>query len=110
MRREVYARAGRSHSSSDRVAMPAHEEDRGGSRADGSLGKLTKSFVQLVQQAPNGILDLNNAAAQLDVRVRAQAVALFRFRCSAFARHCEECIQYMLTGYICWMLGSEIIS
>ena len=49
--------------------MPGHEEGSG-SRADGSLGKLTKSFVQLVQQAPNGILDLNNAAAQLDVRVK----------------------------------------
>lgn len=59
--------------------MPAHEESGGGSRADGSLGKLTKSFVHLVQQAPNGILDLNNAAAQLDVRVipRPQGCCLF---------------------------------
>ncbi len=38
-------------------------------RADGSLGKLTKSFVELVQKAENGVIDLNNAAAELDVRV-----------------------------------------
>lgn len=45
-------------------------ESSGSSRYDCSLGLLTKKFVSLVQQAPNGILDLNSAAGQLDVQKR----------------------------------------
>ena len=45
-------------------------ETASSSRYDCSLGLLTKKFVQLVQQAPNGILDLNIAAGQLDVQKR----------------------------------------
>lgn len=45
-------------------------EASGSSRYDCSLGLLTKKFVSLVQQAPNGILDLNIAATQLDVQKR----------------------------------------
>jgi len=40
------------------------------SRYDCSLGLLTKKFVGLVQQASNGILDLNAAAEQLGVQKR----------------------------------------
>lgn len=53
------------------MAGPDKDKDKGtAGRADGSLGKLTKSFVALVQKAPNGVIDLNNAAAELDVRKR----------------------------------------
>ena len=34
-------------------------------RYDSSLGLLTKKFVSLVEEAPDGILDLNNAATSL---------------------------------------------
>jgi hypothetical protein len=39
-------------------------------RYDCSLGLLTKKFVGLVQQAENGILDLNSAAEHLGVQKR----------------------------------------
>ena len=39
-------------------------------RYDSSLGLLTKKFVQLIQSAPGGILDLNAAATQLGVQKR----------------------------------------
>eukprot|EP00961_Rhodomonas_salina_P169659 2286170-Rhodomonas_salina.2 len=62
------------------MAGPDKDKDKGtAGRADGSLGKLTKSFVALVQKAPNGVIDLNNAAAELDVRVREHfCLELFR--------------------------------
>mmetsp|Transcript_4993 Transcript_4993/g.13067 ORF Transcript_4993/g.13067 Transcript_4993/m.13067 type:complete len:381 (-) Transcript_4993:192-1334(-) len=40
------------------------------SRYDSSLGLLTKKFVMLMQQAENGILDLNKAAEELQVQKR----------------------------------------
>lgn len=39
-------------------------------RYDNSLGLLTRRFVQLLKEAPMGILDLNYAASQLDVQKR----------------------------------------
>ena len=38
-----------------------------GNRYDSSLGLLTKKFVQLVEAAPDGVLDLNKAAESLNV-------------------------------------------
>eukprot|EP00967_Tisochrysis_lutea_P120674 scaffold198125_cov31-Tisochrysis_lutea.AAC.2 len=39
-------------------------------RYDSSLGLLTKKFVTLIQTAPDGSLDLNQAATQLNVQKR----------------------------------------
>ncbi|KAH8090162.1 hypothetical protein JL720_6472 [Aureococcus anophagefferens] len=39
-------------------------------RYDSSLGLLTKRFVALIKDAPGGILDLNQAATQLEVQKR----------------------------------------
>lgn len=39
-------------------------------RYDSSLGLLTKKFVALIQNAPEGILDLNQAASMLGVQKR----------------------------------------
>jgi len=39
-------------------------------RYDSSVGLLTKKFVSLIQNAPEGILDLNQAAGQLGVQKR----------------------------------------
>ena len=39
-------------------------------RYDSSLGLLTKKFVSLIQNAPEGILDLNQAATSLNVQKR----------------------------------------
>ncbi|XP_018599339.1 transcription factor E2F6 isoform X2 [Scleropages formosus] len=39
-------------------------------RCDVSLGRLTKRFMELVHAAPDGILDLNEAARQLGARKR----------------------------------------
>mmetsp|Transcript_105487 Transcript_105487/g.169771 ORF Transcript_105487/g.169771 Transcript_105487/m.169771 type:complete len:323 (+) Transcript_105487:244-1212(+) len=52
------------------AASSASKSESTNSRYDCSLGLLTKKFVSLVQQAPNGILDLNTAASQLDVQKR----------------------------------------
>ncbi len=41
-----------------------------GGRNDSSLGNLTKKFLELVQAAPEGLLDLNQAAEQLKVQKR----------------------------------------
>eukprot|EP00961_Rhodomonas_salina_P141306 1902379-Rhodomonas_salina.1 len=48
------------------------------SRYDCSLGLLTKKFVQLVQQAPNGILDLNTASVELEVQLPSNSCSLER--------------------------------
>ena len=40
------------------------------SRYDTSLGLLTKRFVGLLRSAPDGVLDLNNAAEVLKVQKR----------------------------------------
>ncbi len=39
-------------------------------RIDNSLGLLTKRFVQLLRESPDGTVDLNGAASQLDVQKR----------------------------------------
>ena len=39
-------------------------------RYDSSLGLLTKKFVALIQGAPEGVLDLNQAATMLGVQKR----------------------------------------
>lgn len=39
----------------------------GNCRYDSSLGLLTKKFVNLVEAAPDGVLDLNKAADALQV-------------------------------------------
>eukprot|EP01136_Pigoraptor_vietnamica_P040027 Opistho-1_new@11476 len=44
--------------------------DKGSSRYDTSLGLLTRKFVNLLKEAPDGILDLNKAADQLQVQKR----------------------------------------
>lgn len=41
----------------------------GNCRYDSSLGLLTKKFVNLVEAAPDGVLDLNKAADSLAVSV-----------------------------------------
>lgn len=41
-----------------------------GSRADTSLGLLTKKFVDLLEAADDGIIDLNVASGQLNVQKR----------------------------------------
>ncbi|KAI3822699.1 hypothetical protein L1987_10295 [Smallanthus sonchifolius] len=42
----------------------------GACRYDSSLGLLTKKFINLIKHAEDGILDLNNAAATLEVQKR----------------------------------------
>lgn len=39
-----------------------------GCRYDSSLGQLTKKFIGLINKASDGVLDLNHAAEQLQVR------------------------------------------
>ena len=46
------------------------QEDPSAVRYDNSLGLLTRKFVQLLRSSPTGILDLNFAAAQLEVQKR----------------------------------------
>lgn len=39
-------------------------------RYDNSLGLLTRKFVQLLKESPDGVIDLNFAAHQLEVQKR----------------------------------------
>lgn len=39
-------------------------------RFDNSLGLLTRKFVTLLRESPEGVLDLNYAATQLEVQKR----------------------------------------
>ncbi|KAL9889540.1 E2F transcription factor 1 isoform 1-T5 [Glossina fuscipes fuscipes] len=41
-----------------------------GNRADTSLGILTKKFVELLQESPDGVVDLNDASSKLSVQKR----------------------------------------
>ncbi|XP_061389447.1 transcription factor E2f1 [Musca vetustissima] len=41
-----------------------------GNRADTSLGILTKKFVDLLQESPDGVVDLNDASTKLSVQKR----------------------------------------
>jgi hypothetical protein len=45
-----------------------------GCRFDSSLGMLTKKFIALVEQSPDGMLDLNKAAETLQVQRSSVAV------------------------------------
>ncbi len=47
------------------LTVPSHHA--GNCRYDSSLGLLTKKFVNLVEAAPDGVLDLNKAADALAV-------------------------------------------
>jgi hypothetical protein len=62
----AHARRAFSHRHSQSQAMPKQKT----CRYDSSLGLLTKKFVTLIQTAPEGILDLNQAATQLNVQKR----------------------------------------
>ncbi|XP_037955663.1 transcription factor E2f1 isoform X2 [Teleopsis dalmanni] len=42
----------------------------GNNRADTSLGILTKKFIDLLQDSPNGVVDLNEASNKLEVQKR----------------------------------------
>jgi transcription factor E2F3 len=44
--------------------------DNAACRYDNSLGLLTRRFVALLKESPDGCLDLNGAAAALDVQKR----------------------------------------
>ena len=48
------------------IAMPKQKT----CRYDSSLGLLTKKFISLIQNAPDGVLDLNQAATSLGVQKR----------------------------------------
>ncbi|XP_017081933.2 transcription factor E2f1 isoform X2 [Drosophila eugracilis] len=50
------------------VAMSSSSGDR--NRADTSLGILTKKFVDLLQESPDGVVDLNEASNRLHVQKR----------------------------------------
>ncbi|CAL5218665.1 g370 [Coccomyxa viridis] len=63
-RRRSTARAG---SAKSPATTPGQSQ---GNRYDSSLGLLTKKFVQLVEAAPDGVLDLNKAAESLNVQKR----------------------------------------
>lgn len=41
---------------------------RGGSRAECTLGLLTKGFLKLIAESRNGVVDLKEASATLNVR------------------------------------------
>lgn len=59
-----------SRGNSKSSSAKASGKDRFTSRYDSSLGLLTKKFVQLLQDAPKGVLDLNIAASALGVQKR----------------------------------------
>ncbi|CAJ0568055.1 unnamed protein product, partial [Mesorhabditis spiculigera] len=47
--------------------LPDDDAPQAGTRADKSLALLTKRFVKLLQESPDGMLDLNEAAERLNV-------------------------------------------
>lgn len=49
---------------------PSAKRTPEGNRADTSLGILTKKFVDLLQESPDGVVDLNDASAKLAVQKR----------------------------------------
>ncbi|XP_031625794.1 transcription factor E2f1 [Contarinia nasturtii] len=59
-----------STSSAVAVSMPAKKRYSEGTRYDTSLGLLTKKFVDLLQESPDGSVDLNIASAKLNVQKR----------------------------------------
>lgn len=42
----------------------------GGTRYDTSLGLLTRKFIDLLENSPDGVIDLNVASVQLNVQKR----------------------------------------
>jgi transcription factor E2F3 len=48
------------------------EEEKAPSRYDSSLGLLTKKFLQLINEADKGVIDLNEASSILGVQVTLQ--------------------------------------
>ena len=64
----------------------------GNCRYDSSLGLLTKKFVNLVEAAPDGVLDLNKAADSLAVRPLVPLLVLPLPLCSPA---CPACLTHM---------------
>ena len=58
------------HDSTHTTADSKSNNNFSSSRYDSSLGLLTKKFVDILQAAPYGILDLNDASKKLDVQKR----------------------------------------
>lgn len=59
-----------SSSSSSPPPHPSSPIEDPNNRYDNSLGLLTRKFVALLKESPEGILDLNFAAKELDVQKR----------------------------------------
>ncbi|XP_055310370.1 transcription factor E2f1 [Sitodiplosis mosellana] len=70
--RHTPTKASSSSSSAAAVAVttPAKKRYSEGTRYDTSLGLLTKKFVDLLQESPDGSVDLNIASAKLNVQKR----------------------------------------
>uniref|UniRef100_A0A0E0DDZ4 E2F/DP family winged-helix DNA-binding domain-containing protein n=1 Tax=Oryza meridionalis TaxID=40149 RepID=A0A0E0DDZ4_9ORYZ len=61
---------GESEAAESSERSPGNPSTPASSRYDNSLGLLTRKFINLLKQAQDGILDLNDAAKILDVRKR----------------------------------------
>uniref|UniRef100_A0A8C0KBA8 E2F transcription factor 3 n=1 Tax=Canis lupus dingo TaxID=286419 RepID=A0A8C0KBA8_CANLU len=53
-----------------RATLRSPDSPKKKTRYDTSLGLLTKKFIQLLSQSPDGVLDLNKAAEVLKVQKR----------------------------------------
>lgn len=62
----------------------------GNCRYDSSLGLLTKKFVNLVEAAPDGVLDLNKAADALAVSSNPACCLPYYTTCSSWL--CQHCL------------------
>ena len=62
----------------------------GNCRYDSSLGLLTKKFVNLVEAAPDGVLDLNKAADALAVSPHPAHCLPYYATCSSWL--CQYCL------------------
>lgn len=58
------------HHNSGRYSAISSSAFDTGTRYDTSLGLLTKKFIDLLEESPDGIIDLNVASAQLNVQKR----------------------------------------
>ncbi|KAK3142658.1 hypothetical protein QOZ80_4BG0349610 [Eleusine coracana subsp. coracana] len=58
------------HTPISSAGSPGNPPTPGSCRYDSSLAVLTKKFINLLKEAQDGILDLNNAAEMLDVKKR----------------------------------------
>lgn len=59
-----------SNSNANNNSASAAKRTPEGNRADTSLGILTKKFVDLLQESPDGVVDLNDASTKLAVQKR----------------------------------------